>query len=119
MIKNKVFIFILCMLLNYFFVEGFDIDIQFFDIFTIQVFLFTVVVLGDFFHEKFSNNKHITPSHFLVINFFRIFICVLFLLPKILNYSKNDNTYIYNFFIIYFIYLFSDIILKTKIKNKI
>ena len=117
MIKNKGFFFIFCMLLNYCFVEGFSLDVQFFDVFTIQIFLFTLVVLGDLFHKKISNNKDITPSYFLVINFSRIFICVLFLLPKILNYSKNENTYIYNFFIIYFIYLFSDIILKTKIKN--
>ena len=117
MIKNKGFIFILYMLLNYCFVLGFDLEIQLFDVFTIQIFLFTVVVLGDFFQKKISNNNRITPSYFLVINFLRIFICVLFLLPKILNYSKNENTYIYNFFIIYFIYLFSDIILKTKIKN--
>ena len=117
MIKNKGFFFIFCMLLNYCFVEGFALDIQFFDVFTIQIFLFTLVVLGDLFHKKISNNKDITPSYFLVINFSRIFICVLFLLPKILNYSNNGNTYIYNFFIIYFIYLFSDIILKTKIKN--
>ena len=112
--KSKVVLFIILITTNLLLLPN---QIQ--DVLSIQIFLFTVVVLGDLFHKKISNNKHITPSYLLVINFLRIFICVLFLLPKILNYSKNENTYIYNFFIIYFIYLFSDIILKTKIKNKI
>ncbi len=112
--KSKVVLFIILVTTNLLLLPN---QIQ--EVLSIQIFLFTVVVLGDLFHKKISNNKHITPSYFLVINFLRIFICVLFLLPKILNYSKNENTYIYNFFIIYFIYLFSDIILKTKIKNKI
>tara|TARA_B100000767_G_scaffold191367_1_gene178610 strand:- start:125 stop:463 length:339 start_codon:yes stop_codon:yes gene_type:complete len=110
--KSKVVLFIILVTTNLLLLPN---QIQ--EVLSIQIFLFTVIVLGDLFHKKISKNKHITPSYFLVINFLRIFICVLFLLPKILNYSMNENTYIYNFFIIYFIYLFSDIILKTKIKN--
>ena len=110
--KSKVVLFIILVTTNLLLLPN---QIQ--EVLSIQIFLFTVVVLWDWFHKKISNNKHIAPSYFLVINFLRIFICVLFLLPKILNYSKNENTYIYNFFIIYFIYIFSDIILKTKIKN--
>jgi hypothetical protein len=50
----------------------------------------------------------------LIINFLRIFLCFLFLLPIISNYQKSDNTYIYNFFICYFLYLFYDIIMQSK-----
>ena len=95
--KSKVVLFIILVTTNLLLLPN---QIQ--EVLSIQIFLFTVVVLGDLFHKKISNNKHITPSYFLVINFLRIFICVLFLLPKILNYSKNENTYIYNFFIISF-----------------
>ena len=66
-----------------------------------------------------SKNKNITPAHFLMINFLRILLCVMFLLPIILRYDKSDNIYIYNFFIIYFVYLFSDLIFKVKTPNKI
>jgi hypothetical protein len=119
MIKNKLFIFILSFVLNYFIVWVVNLNIQILDIFTIQIFLFTLSLLGDLLHQKFSNKKDITPSHFLSINFSRIFLCVLFLVPTILRYSKPDNIYIYNFFIVYFIYLFSDIIFKQRNTNKI
>ena len=79
--KSKVVLFIILVATNLLLLPN---QIQ--EVLSIQIFLFTVVVLGDLFHKKISNNKHITPSYFLVINFLRIFICVLFLLPKILNY---------------------------------
>jgi len=117
MIKNKIFIFGFSLGLNYFIVDIFNLNIHYSDILIIQIFLFTLVLLGDLINQKLSNKKDTTPSHFLFINFLRIFLCILFLLPTILNYSKQDNIYIYNFFIIYFIYLFSDIVLINKIKE--
>ena len=114
MIKNRFFIFISCFLINYIVVKIFNLNIQFINITTIQIFLFTLYLLGDLFYRKISNKKNITPFHFLAINFSRILLCILFLLPIILSYSKPDNIYIYNFFIIYFTYLFSDIVLTIK-----
>ena len=109
MIKNKSFVFILGFALNYFIVKKFELNIQFLDIIKTHIFLFSLSLLGDLFRQKLSNKKNITPLYFLAINFSRIFLCILFLLPVILEYNKQENIYIYNFFIIYFVYLFSDI----------
>jgi hypothetical protein len=112
--KSKVVLFIILVTTNLLLVPN---QIQ--EVLSIQIFLFSLSFLTDVIQIKFAKNKNITPSHFLTINFVRIFLCVIFLLPTILTYTKSDNTYIYNFFIVYFIYLFSDIVFKQKFSNKI
>jgi hypothetical protein len=44
--------------------------------------------------------------------------CIFFLLPTVLNHEKMDNSYIYNFFVVYFFLLFSDFFLKHKNEKK-
>ena len=117
--KSKAILFIFSAAVNLLIVQTFKIKITFQEVLTIQIFLFTLSCLADRAQLKFSKNKNITPSHFLMINFLRILLCVMFLLPIILRYDKSDNIYIYNFFIIYFVYLFSDLIFKVKTPNKI
>ena len=118
--KNKVILFIILVAINVLLVQIFkSIKISILDVLIIQIFLFSLSFLSDVIQLKFSNYKNITPSHFLSVNFLRIFLCIIFLLPTILTDGKSDNTYIYNFFIIYFIYLFSDIVFKHKNLNKI
>jgi len=117
--KSKVILFIISGVVNLLIVQFFKLKITFQEVLTIQIFLFLLSFLADRVQLKFSKNKNITPSHFLMINFLRILLCVMFLFPKILSYDKSDNIYIYNFFIVYFIYLFSDIVLKQKNLNKI
>jgi len=112
--KSKVVLFIILVTTNLLLVPN---QIQ--EVLSIQIFLFSLSFLTDVIQIKFAKHKNITPSHFLTINFVRIFLCVIFLLPTILTYTKSDNTYIYNFFIVYFIYLFSDIVFKQKFSNKI
>ena len=112
--KSKVVLFIILVATNLLLVPN---QIQ--EVLSIQIFLFSLSFLTDVIQIKFAKHKNITPSHFLTINFVRIFLCVIFLLPTILTYTKSDNTYIYNFFIIYFFYLFSDIVFKQKNRNKI
>ena len=112
--KSKVVLFIILVTTNLLLVPH---QIQ--EVLSIQIFLFLLSFLTDVIQIKFAKHKNITPSHFLTINFVRIFLCVIFLLPTILTYNKSDNTYIYNFFIIYFFYLFSDIVFKQKNRNKI
>tara|TARA_B110000914_G_C15383692_1_gene409038 strand:- start:552 stop:914 length:363 start_codon:yes stop_codon:yes gene_type:complete len=116
--KSKTFLFIILLVLNLVIVQIFDF-LSFYQVLIIQIFLFFLSFLVDIIQLKFSKNKNITPAHFLMINFLRILLCVVFLLPIILKYSKSDNSYIYNFFIAYFIYLFHDIIFKGKSLNKI
>ena len=117
--KSKAILFIVSAGVNLVIVQIFKIKITFQEVLTVQIFLFSLSFLVDVIQFKFSKYKKITPSHFLIVNFLRIFLCVIFLLPTILTYSKSDNIYIYNFFIVYFIYLFSDIVLKQKNLNKI
>ena len=112
--KSKTILFIILLVLNLVIVQIFDF-LPFYQVLIIQTFLFALSFLADIIQLKLSKNKNITPAHFLMINFLRILLCVVFLLPTILEYDpKLHNVYIYNFFTIYFIYLFHDIIFKGK-----
>ena len=112
--KSKIILFIVILATNVLVVNFFRIELLLDKILLIQVFLFSLSFLADIIQLKLSKNKNITPAHFLMINFLRILLCVVFLLPTILKYSKADNSYIYNFFIVYFIYLFHDMMFKGK-----
>ena len=117
--KSKIILLITSLVLNLLLVQIFKIKITFQQVLIIQTFVFSLSFMADIIQLKFSKNKNITPAHFLMINFLRISLCIVFLLPTILKYSSSDNIYIYNFFIAYFIYLFHDIIFKGKNLNKI
>jgi hypothetical protein len=117
--KSKTILLIILLALNLLVVQIFKIKITFQQVLIIQIFLFSLSFLTDIIQLKFSKNKNITPAHFLMINFLRILLCVVFLLPIILKYGESDDIYIYNFFIAYFIYLFHDIIFKGKNLNEI
>jgi len=117
--KSKIILFIAILATNVLVVNFFRIELLLDKILLIQGFLFSLSFLADIIQVKLSKNKNITPAHFLMINFLRILLCVAFLLPTILEYNKSHNIYIYNFFIVYFIYLFYDIIFKGKKVNKI
>lgn len=117
--KSKAILFIISLVVNLGIIQISKIEITFQEVLTIQIFLFSLSFLTDVIQIKFAKHKNITPSHFLTINFVRILLCVIFLLPTILTYNKSDNNYIYNFFIVYFVYLFLDIIFKQKNTNKI
>ncbi len=117
--KSKTILLIISLTLNLLLVQIFKIKITPQQVLIINFFLFSLSFLVDIIQLKFSKNKNITPAHFLSINFLRILLCVVFLLPIILKYSKSDNIYIFNFFVIYFIYLFHDIIYKSQKSNKI
>ena len=117
--KSKTILLVISLAVNVLVVQIFKIKITFQQVLILQIFLFSLSFLAEIIQLKFSKNKNITPAHFLMINFSRILLCVVFLLPTILKYSKSDNIYIYNFFIVYFIYLFHDIIFNSKKLNKI
>lgn len=112
--KSNTILFVIVLAVNLVLVWGFKINITFQQVLTIHTFLFTLSLLAQIIQVKFSGNKKITPAHFLIMNFLRIFLCILFLLPTILQYNNSEDVYIYNFFIIYFIYLFYGIIFNPK-----
>ena len=117
--KNKAVLLIFLLFLNYLIVGFYKLDIPFKSIFGIQLFLFFLSVFTTVIKKKFAKTKNSTPFHFLAINFFRIFVCIIFLLPTITKYSKSDNIYIYNFFISYFIYLLFEMRLSLKNQQEI
>ena len=117
--KSKVILFAVLLAINVLIVNFFKMELSLEDIFIIQIFLFSLSFLLDITQLKLLKTKNITPAHFLIIHFLKIMLCIVFLLPTILKDNKSDNIYIYNFFIAYFIYLFYDIIFKSKNLNKI
>ena len=84
-----------------------------------HIFLFSLDFASNVIQKKITKLKNSTPSHQLSVNFLRIFACVLFLLPSILNQDQPNPHYIYNFFGCYFFYIFYDIFFKHKTLNKI
>jgi hypothetical protein len=117
--KSKFIFFLALASVNLLFVNFLKISITLLDVLIIHIFLFTLSFLAERFQIKFSKNKNITPSHFLTINFIRMLLCIIFLLPIILKYDKSHNIYIYNFFMVYFFYLFLDLFFKYKNFNEI
>ncbi len=117
--KSKTRLLILSITVNLLLVQIFKIKITPYQVLIINSFLFSLSFLTEIVQLKISKNKNITPAHFLRINFLRILLCVVFLTPTILKYSNSENTYIFNFFIVYFIYLFHDIGYKSQKINKI
>ncbi len=116
MIKSKILIQIIFLIGNLILLKIINFQLCNFDVFKIHVFLFFVFLFGELIQKKVSKNKKTISIYFLVVNFTRIVLCILFLLPTILNYNNFHNIFIYNFFIVYFFYLVLDIIF-IKIKG--
>ena len=113
--KNNILFAGIILAGNFFLVGMSNIQIGLYSIFLINIFLFSISFLGSLFQQKIAQKNKTTPSYFLAINFIRIFVCVLFLLPIIIDYEKSDTLFIYNFFIIYFSYLIIDLMnMKSK-----
>lgn len=117
--NNTVIAAILLCAINLVLIETFKIKIIFQQVLIIHSFLLSLALLSDLIQKKLSKLKNPTSSHLLSVNFLRILACIVFLLPIILNHEESDKNYIYNFFVCYFIYLFYDIIFKSKNQNKI
>jgi len=117
--NNTVILAVLLCAINLALIQAFKIKTILLHILTIHVFLFLLAFFSDLYKRKLLRLKKTIPLYLLSINFLRILACVVFLSPTILNYESSDKSYIYNFFICYFIYLFYDIIFKSKNWNKI
>lgn len=112
--KNKLLLFVVLALINVAAVFIFECTILFLEVLIINTFLFLLMLLTDFVWVKITKTKKLQPTYFFIINFIRIGLSIGFLLPQILNYEKENNPYIINFFIIYFFYLIYEIKNKTK-----
>ena len=116
--KSKVIVFVILFCINLLFIQIFTFPISIQEIFQIHTFLFSLSLLVDLGRLKFSKHKNITPSYFLVINFLRIILCVIFLFPVISTHNESNNIYVFNFLFVYFINLFSDIFFSAKTPRK-
>ena len=87
--KSKTILLIIALAANLVLVQMFKIKITFQQVLTIQIFLFTLSLLTEIIQVKFSENKKITPAHFLTINFLK--------LRNINNPKKNSNYPVTNF----------------------
>ncbi len=116
--KSKVIFSLTLLCINLCTKYFFELQLTFRQVLTIHIFLFFLFFLTDLIQTKFSKHKNPYPLVLLSINFLRILACIFFLLPTVLNHEKMDNSYIYNFFAIYFVILFSDIFLKHKNEKK-
>ena len=96
----------------------FSIELRFFQITTLHAFMFSLLILTDLSVCFIDKKLQKSSSHFFSINFIRAVLCILFLLPKILSFSEDQKIYIYNFFFIYFAYLFFEIYIRAKDKHK-
>ncbi len=112
-ISNAPF-FLILLVINLMGIYFLKIKLAIEDVLIIYCFLFVVFFLTDLI-QNFFLLKAKTHTHLLLgVNFFRIFLCVLFLFPTILNYEKSDNIYVFNFFLVYFFMLFLGIFSKYK-----
>ncbi len=119
MTKSKAILSIALLVINLCIIYFLNLKVTLHQALKIHVFLFSLLLLTDTLKNKLLDSNSTISLLLLGINFLRIVLCVLFLLPTILSYDKADNSYIYNFFIVYFLMLFSGILLIHKNDNKI
>jgi len=81
-----------------------------------HLFLFALDVFTQMYEKRLKNSKK--PLLALLISFFRIVLCLVFLLPQIISSNADRKLYIINFFLIYFVLLTINLINKKKHLNK-
>ena len=109
-------LFICCLFLNQGIVSIYNLNLSFKNIIIINCFLFGVFVLSEKIKRIKAKNKMIIFQS-LSINAIRILACFVFLCPSVFSTNEPEQTYIYNFLIVYFIYLFFEIFSEYKKKT--
>ena len=112
--KNKVGFFLILLAINLVAIYLFELPLTVKKVLTIHGFLFSVFFLTPLIQNKILKRKKPLPLLSLGVNFLRIILCVIFLLPNILNNTSVEKNYIYNFFFVYLFALFFEILLRRK-----
>lgn len=115
--KSKFSIAITLVLINLFSLWLFEIKAKTQEVLIIHAFLFALFFLTELVQKTCIGYKN-QPHLILSINFFRIIVCVGFLFFHYISDKNHKNIYIYNFIVVYFFLLFSDIFLKLKTTKK-
>ena len=116
--KSKIALFFVLLSINLFAVYFFKLRLIFQQVLTIHTFLLSLSFLTDLLQVKFLKPSPFSSLMPLSINFLRVCLCIIFLLPVILTDEILDKNYIYNFFIVYFLIIFHDLFLKGKKAKK-
>ena len=101
-------------LLNY--VSKFE-SVSLIDALIMDFFLAFITAVFIFFTNYFSTKKNTSLFLHLSFIFFKMFICLLFLIPVIKNYDAQKLGYVLQFFVIYFTYLFIEILILNRSAN--
>jgi len=116
---SKTALFLSSLAINFTARAVLDLTITSLQILTIHIFLFALLFGTDLIQKKLLKKKNASPIILLSINFLRIFLCLVFLFPIMINSKNTPKTYIYNFFFVYFFLLFFDVFWKRKNEIKI
>tara|TARA_E500000318_G_C3484089_1_gene181624 strand:+ start:223 stop:621 length:399 start_codon:yes stop_codon:yes gene_type:complete len=88
----------------------FDIELIL-PLYTIYSFHFiTVLIVYSIVNFKFSTGKKEIFPLFMGATLFKMILCIVFLLPVLLNPNENATLEVFNFFIPYFLYLAFEIV---------
>ena len=105
---------LLILVVNVFFTQIKKTNLTFFEAVEINVFLFILFFFVNIVRVRITKKKKRAPAAFLSLNFFRIIFCVLFFIIKIRLGKQVGSIYVLNFFIIYFVYILSEIYVVYK-----
>ena len=105
---------IIHILLNY--VSEFE-SVSLIDTLIMDFFLAFITAVFIIISDYFSTKKNTSPFLHLSFIFLKMFTCLLFLIPVIKNYDAQKLGYVLQFFIIYFTYLFIEILILKRSAN--
>ena len=112
--RGRIYLFLICTALNVFIQTFFLIEISTLNIVLIQSYILSIYIITELItRKKFVKTKPV-PFYFLMFNFLRIGMSVVFLIPHILKNNDYSNIYIYNYIIVYFVHLYFDIYIIKK-----
>lgn len=84
-------------------------------LYTIYAFHFlTVLIVYTVVNYRFSSGKKEIFPLFMGATLFKMILCLVFLLPVLLNPNENATLEVFNFFIPYFLYLAFEIVTITR-----
>ena len=107
--------FLMFLTLDYSIFKIFDLKgLNFSDIFFVNIFLFILTLLFFLIYKWLLKIKTKSPFTYLSLSFFKMVISLIFLYPIYTNFLGNAIPYILHFFILYFLYLFMEIMLLIK-----
>ena len=110
---SLVFILSHLFLLNFFL----DQDVGIFSVSIIHIYIFVLTFLFFVMIDWLNKKNKKSPFLFLSLNFIKMFLCMVFLIPIIRNYNPTNLPYILHFFLVYFGYLFAEIYLLIKLNK--